>query len=77
MEYFEYCWRKNVIFDEEFSDFSDLSETLRREVIVNIHKEIILNVPLFSHLEQYEVLSIIEKLKRRVYMPGEKIYSVN
>ena len=21
MEYFEYCWRKNVVFDEEFSDF--------------------------------------------------------
>jgi hypothetical protein len=27
-EYFEYCWRKNVIFDKEMHDFSDLSQTL-------------------------------------------------
>lgn len=59
LEYFEYCWRKNVIFDKDLTDFSNLSLTLRREVLVCIHKEIILKVPLFSDLEQYEVLSII------------------
>ena len=58
-EYFEYCWRKNIIFDRDLKDFSDLSLTLRREVLVCIHKEIILQVPLFSELEQYEVLNII------------------
>ena len=47
-EYFEFCWRKNVIFDVEQSDFNDLSNTLQREVLVQIHKDIILNVSLFS-----------------------------
>ena len=50
MEYFEYCWRKNVIFDTEINDFSDLSSTLKNECLVHIHKDIILNVPLFEHL---------------------------
>ncbi len=50
-EYFEFCWRKNIIFDRDLKDFSDLSLTLRREVLVCIHREIILKVPLFSELE--------------------------
>jgi len=28
-EYFEFCWRKNVMFDKEIVDFTDLNSTLR------------------------------------------------
>ncbi|KRX11005.1 Cyclic nucleotide-binding protein [Pseudocohnilembus persalinus] len=74
LEYFQYCWRKKK---PEISNFSDLSITLEREMLLVIHQKIVANVPLFSGLELSELLSIIQKLKTQVYMPNETIYRTN
>ena len=72
LEYFDYCWRKKKIYDE-LLDFSELSAPLQRECLIYLHKDVILNVPLFSHLESNEILTIIQKLKTEIYMPEDLI----
>ena len=71
-EYFDFCWRKRKIF-EQMSDFSELSIPLQKECMIFLHKDLIMNVPLFCHLETNEILRIIQKLKTEIYMPGDKI----
>lgn len=41
---------------------------------MHIHREIISNVLLFSNLFDYEYLILINKLKLKVYIPGEVIF---
>ncbi len=72
LEYLDYCWRKQKIYDE-LLDFSELSAPLQRECLIYLHKDVIINVPLFSHLESNEILTIIQKLKTEIYMPEDLI----
>lgn len=71
-EYYNFYWKKQRIF-QNLSDFSKLSESLKREILFYTHKDIVLNVPLFHALEPHEILRIIEKLKPQIYMPGDLI----
>jgi hypothetical protein len=60
--YFDFCWRKNVIYHKN-ADFSQLSQPLQRDIAFNIHKKLILKVPLFEKLEPSEIMGIITRLK--------------
>lgn len=71
-EYYAFYWKKQKIF-QNLSDFSKLSESLKREILFHTHKDIVLNVPLFHELEPHEILRIIQKLKPQIYMPGDFI----
>ena len=61
-EYYNFYWKKQKIF-QNLSDFSKLSESLKREILFFTHKDIVINVPLFHELEPTEILRIIQKLK--------------
>jgi len=71
-EYYSFYWKKQKIF-QNLSDFSKLSESLKREILFHTHKDLVLNVPLFHELEPVEILRIIEKLKTQIYLPQDLI----
>lgn len=73
IEYFEFCWKKQVVFNKELNDFSSLSQQLQKELQFFIHREVIINVPLFSQLDQQQVLMVIQKLRTKVFMPEETL----
>ena len=70
--YYDFYWKKQKIF-QNLSDFSKLSESLKREILFHTHKEIVVNVPLFKELEPVEVLRIIQRLKTQIYLPQDLI----
>jgi len=72
MEYFYYSWRKHRVL-KKTDDFSELSLPLQRDLALYQHQEMILKVPLFKELDPVEILSIVQKLKTSIYMPGDKI----
>ena len=74
MEYLNFCYRKNVIFNTEMQNFFNLSKTLERNCLIFIHKDMLMKVPLFSSLTEQEILRICQKLKTRVFMPDEQIF---
>jgi hypothetical protein len=51
MEYFDFCWRKNIIFDKDNYDFSDLSTKLQQEIMFHIRSNTIKEIPLFEDLD--------------------------
>ena len=61
-DYFDAYWERRKRF-VRFSDFSDLSEPLQRELAFHIHQNLIKTVPLFHELEAVEIFSIIRKLQ--------------
>lgn len=71
-EYYTFYWKKQKILSN-LSDFSKLSESLKREILFYTHKDIVVNVPLFHKLEPSEILRIIQKLKPQIYMPQDLI----
>lgn len=71
-EYMQYTFKKRKLFSK-LTNFQEISESLQREISFFLHQQTLLNVPLFSYLEPVEVLSIVQKLKSTVYMPGDQI----
>lgn len=71
-EYMQYTFKKRKLFSQ-LTSFQEISESLQREISFFLHQLTLLNVPLFSYLEPVEVLSIVQKLKSTVYMPGDQI----
>jgi hypothetical protein len=61
-EYFEVQWKKRQIF-HRYSNFEEYSEPLKRDLVVHMYKDVILNVAFFSNLEANEVIGIIKRLK--------------
>lgn len=61
-DYFDVYWQKRKQFIL-FSDFSELSEPLQRELAFHIHQDLIKGVPLFRELESIEIFAIIKKLQ--------------
>mgnify|MGYP003877019487 FL=1 len=61
-DYFNAYWKKKRHFNR-FSDFSELSEPLQRELAFHIHQDLIKTVPLFRELESIEIFAIIKKLQ--------------
>jgi len=72
MEYFYYSWRKTSVL-KKMDDFSELSIPLQRDIALYQHQEMIIKVPLFKDLDPVEILSIVQKLRTAIYMPGDKI----
>lgn len=72
-EYLEYCWKKRSGFNDDRMTFANASLNQQRDICFFRHQEVVLNVPLFRELEPIEVLSIIQRLKTNIYMPGDKI----
>lgn len=61
-DYFDFYWKKKKMF-QDVSEFSQLSEPLKKEILFHLHKDIVINVPLFKELEPTELLQIIQRLK--------------
>lgn len=71
-EYMQYTFKKRKLFSK-LTNFEEISESLQREIAFFLHQQTLLNVPLFSYLEPVEVLSIVQKLRSTVFMPGDQI----
>jgi hypothetical protein len=72
MHYYEICWERQKLF-QNLTDFSDLSEPIQRELMFFIHKDIVVNVPLFRELEPIEIYKLTRKLKYK----GSKATFIN
>jgi len=72
MEYFYYSWKKRIVL-KKMTEFSEVSIPLQRDITVFQNHQMVAGVPLFKELDPKEILSIIQKLKTAIYMPGDKI----
>ena len=65
------------MLDEEKNDFSLLSVPLQQEIHYHIHKDLILKVPIFTHLDMKQIVWIIRRLKTDIFLPDDIIIKEN
>lgn len=53
-EYFEYCWRKHLLFDRSHKDFSEFSKSLQQQCLDHQFSELIYKVPIFCKIDVNE-----------------------
>ena len=57
-EYFKFSWKNQNKLNKE-ENFRFLSENLQKELLFNLHYDIVSVVPMFEKLKQNELFSII------------------
>jgi len=73
-EYYLYMWSSHQSLNEEGGIMADLHDSLRLELHISLNRKLIENVPMFKMIKDHNCLiDLIEKLKPKIFIPGEYI----
>ena len=74
MEYFEYLWLHHRTFDLGKEGFtSNLNPTLRREILLYLNREFILNCDFFAHVSNDCMHSLIHNFTFAIFLKGDRL----
>ncbi len=77
-DYYDYMWSSHQSLSEKGGVMDDLHPSLQLELHISLNRTLIENVPMFKLITNSECLiDMIEKLKTKIYIPGEYIVLQN
>ena len=72
-EYYQYVWHTRMAHSDE-GILTNLPTSLRTEISLHLHKQLIEQVPFFKNTDKEFIREIISELQPQVFLPGDFIF---